>query len=139
MINQLVLFAKKIERALVHGILKKHLVAACRLTNSNLPGLVVMPKLFVTLWRRKKQLFLSPFKDCLVKDSPVKDSFTQDLQEVITNHQCIYRRNYRSTTKFKERHTKEEYRNCRYSAGRATRKNWLSIRVGYNSNKRPNN
>ena len=87
MINQLVLFAQKIESALVHGILKKHLVAACILTNSNLPGLIVMPKLFVTLWRRKKQLFLSPVKDCLVKDSPVKDSFTQDLQEVITNHQ----------------------------------------------------
>ena len=35
----------------------KHLVAACIPTNSNLPGLVVLPKHFVTRWRKKNNYF----------------------------------------------------------------------------------
>ena len=35
----------------------------------NFPGLEVMPKLFVTRWRRKKQLFLSSVKDCFTQDT----------------------------------------------------------------------
>jgi hypothetical protein len=33
----------------------KHLVVACMETRSNLPGLVVMPKILVTRWRRQKR------------------------------------------------------------------------------------
>ena len=43
---------------LVKGICK-HLVAACIKTTTNLPGLVFMPKLLVTRWRRKKPIYLS--------------------------------------------------------------------------------
>ena len=49
---------------LVRGIWKKPFVSIK--TNSNLSGLVAMPKLFDT---RKKQLFLSPVKDCFTQDT----------------------------------------------------------------------
>ena len=47
-----------------------------------------MPKLFVTRWRRKKKLFLSPVKDCftqdlgLIKNLPVEISIVQ-IEETI--------------------------------------------------------
>ena len=40
----------------------KHLVAACIKTYKNLPGLVFMPKVLVTSWKRKKPIYMSPLK-----------------------------------------------------------------------------
>ena len=40
----------------------KHLVAACIKTTTNLPGLVFLPKVLVTRWKRKKPIYMSPLK-----------------------------------------------------------------------------
>ena len=40
----------------------KHLVGACIKTSTNFPGLVFMPKVFVSRWRRKRPIYMSPVK-----------------------------------------------------------------------------
>ena len=43
-------------------VICKHLVAVCIKTSTNLPGLVFMPKVLVTRWRRKRPVYMSPMK-----------------------------------------------------------------------------
>ena len=40
-------------------VICKHLVAACLKTNTNLPGLDFMPRVFVSRWKRKRREFSS--------------------------------------------------------------------------------
>ena len=50
----------------------KHLVGACIQTSTNLPGLVFMPKVFVSRWRRRKPInIISPIKSMQIDEDNV--------------------------------------------------------------------
>ena len=60
----------------------KHLVAACIKTTTNLPGLVFMPKVLVTRWRRKRPIYMSPIKrmETIISNDEAQYFAVQDIE-----------------------------------------------------------
>ena len=62
----------------------KHLVSACIKTSTNLPGLVFMPKVLVTRWRRKRPVYMSPIKRLETIEVPETTYISNGLIESVT-------------------------------------------------------